>query len=355
MTRRVIALLGLVTGCGHAASGSAASGDAGGIVADAKPNPCADAEVPPSTLECTGLYSDFATKTIAPTMRAYAPAVPLWSDGAEKQRWIELPPGQKIDASDPNEWVFPVGTKVFKQFSYGGRRVETRLFQKIAPNEWVHATYAWNETETATHISYGESVTTADGGTWLIPAPGDCESCHRGRSDRILGFEEVNLGLPGASGMPLSKLVAEGLLDPEPPLFALGIGDDGTGLDAPALAWLHVNCGVTCHNANEGATAYGAGMRLRLDPRKLDTSPPDSSWDPLRTTIGVPCTSGSVAGQPRIAPGDPANSVIAQLISQRGGLQMPPAPLSRFVDTPDVAAVKAWIAQLPVPDAGADD
>jgi len=357
MTRRVVALLAIVTACGHAAGG-ASPGDAGGVGdagADAAPSACGSGEVPPSTLECAGLYSDFATKTIASTMHAYTPAVPLWSDGAEKQRWIELPAGKKIDASDPDEWVFPVGTKVFKQFSYGGRRVETRLFQKVAPNEWVHATYAWNETETATQISYGESVATADGGSWLIPSPGDCDSCHHGRSDRILGFEAVNLGLPGASGMPLSRLVADDLLDPPPPLGALSIGDDGTGLDAPALAWLHVNCGVTCHNANEGATAYGAGMRLRLDPRWLDGSTPDSSWDPLRTTLGVACTSGSVAGRPRIAPGDPGDSVIVQLISQRGSLQMPPPPLSRFVDTPDVAAVRAWIAKLPGgPDGGSD-
>jgi hypothetical protein len=96
-------------------------------------------------------------------------------------------------------------------------------------------------------------------------------------------------------------------------------------------------------------------MRLRLDPRWLDGSTPDSSWDPLRTTLGVACTSGSVAGQPRIAPGDPGDSVIVQLISQRGSLQMPPPPLSRFVDTPDVAAVRAWIAKLPGgPDAGSD-
>jgi len=358
MNRRAIAILGIVAGCGGRTAEIAlpgeldSSSDAGD---DAAPSACGDAGVPPSTLECAGLYTDFATKTVAPTMQAYTPSVPLWSDGAEKQRWIELPPGKTIDASDPNEWVFPVGTKVFKQFSYGGRRVETRLFQKVGDNDWVHATYAWNASETATQISYGETVATADGGTWLIPSPGDCDSCHHGRSDRILGFEAVNLGLPGASGMPLSRLVAEGLLDPPPALGALSIGDDGTGLDAPALAWLHVNCGVTCHNANEGSTAYGAGMRLRLDPRWLDGSTPGSSWDPLRTTLGVPCTSGSVAGQPRIAPGDPGDSVIVQLISQRGGLQMPPPPLSRFVDTPDVAAVRAWIAKLPGgADAGSD-
>ena len=43
----------------------------------------------------------------------------------------------------------------------------------------------------------------------------------------------------------------------------LTIGDDGTGKDAPALVWIHENCGITCHNANEGSSGYGAGMLLR--------------------------------------------------------------------------------------------
>lgn len=358
MTRRTIVLLVLATGCGESAAGSGPPTDAGtaaDALVDAAPNACADAGVPPSTLECAGLYSDFAKKTVAPNVHPYTPAVPLWSDGAEKQRWIELPPGQKIDASDPNEWVFPVGTKVFKQFSYGGRRVETRLFQKVATNEWDHATYKWNATETATTISYGESVATP-AGAWLIPSPQDCDACHHGRSDRILGFEAVNLGLPGADGYTLGRLVQLGLVTPAPSNTTLVIGDDGTGLDAPALAWLHVNCGVTCHNANEGASGFGAGMRLRLDPRWLDGNAPNATWDPIATTVGVPCTGGSFGGQPRIVPGDPAGSILVQLISQRGvGMQMPPAPLSRVVDTPNVDAVKAWISALPAPpDAGSD-
>ena len=174
------------------------------VAPDAPSDPCADAGAPPSTLECAGLYADFASKTLSRNAQAYAPAVPLWSDGATKERWIELPTGQKIDASDPNEWTFPIGTKLFKQFTYQGKRVETRMFQKTAANYWVHATYAWSADETATTISYGGTVPVdADGGTWVIPTADDCDSCHRGRTDRILGFEQVSLGLEGATGLTL--------------------------------------------------------------------------------------------------------------------------------------------------------
>jgi hypothetical protein len=389
MKRIAVALFGLLAACGSGDDSSVAvPGDAssdlpsappidGGATLDAAsldtgapdasdggdgaPDPCADAASPPATLACTGLYSDFASQTLSPSAKPYAPATPLWSDGATKLRWIELPPGQTIDVTDPNEWIFPVGTKLFKQFTYGGVRVETRMFQKTAANYWVRATYAWNASQTEAPISYGATVPVdADGGTWVIPTNDDCDSCHRGRSDRILGFEQVSLGLEGATGLTLLQLVVQGLVTPAPTQVNLRIGDDGTGLDGPALAWLHINCGVTCHNANENSEGYGAGMRLRLDPAWLDGSPATSSvWDPLRTTINVPGVSGSIAGIPRILPGSPSGSAIVQLTTERGTLQMPPIA-SRFVDTTDVALVETWIQHMPsgdtgVPEAGVSD
>ena len=89
-------------------------------------------------------------------------------------------------------------------------------------------------------------------------------------TDHILGFEEISLGQSGALGLTLSELVQAGLVTSAPAQTQLTVGDDGTGAAGPALAWLHVNCGVTCHNANSNATAYGVGMRLRLDPALLD-------------------------------------------------------------------------------------
>ncbi len=352
-----------VADAGYAVDAGPPSGEGGAVAA------CAGATVPPSTLSCTGLYADIATKTLAPGVRSYLPAIPLWSDGAQKARWIQLPPGTRIDATNPSEWTFPVGTKVWKEFSRNGKRVETRLFQKVdngPPAYWVHATYAWNADESAAVASGGGDITLGgDGGTYHIPTFAECEECHNGRSDHILGFEQVSLGLEGAKGLTLSELASEGLVAPAPAQTSLTIGDDGTGAAAPALGWLHINCGVTCHNANSNATAYSAGMRLRLDPALLDGRALDpSAVDSLKTTVGVPATSPGWI-QPvhwtRIAPGDPGHSLLAQLISNRGtnnavGGQMPPIATS-IVDTVDVASVVNWISKMPAPpviDAGSD-
>jgi hypothetical protein len=364
--RAALLLAALATGCGNgddnSATVSAAStmdatapveaGDepvveAGPDVVDAAVDPCADAAVPPPTIACTGLYADLATKEISPNALAYTPATPLWSDDAQKQRWIELPPNTTIDIRNANEWNFPVGTKLFKEFRLNGKRVETRMFQKTTETFWVYATYAWNADDSAATINFGGPVPVGDGGvTWTIPTNDDCNECHRGRQDRILGFEQVSLGLPGAQGLTLAQLVERGLVMPAPASVSLNVGDDGTGLAAPALGWLHVNCGVTCHNSNPAAAGNGAGMLLRLDPTQLDGSPPNpQTWNILKTTINVPCVSGSLAGLPRIRPDNVAASAIHLVINQRGALQMPPIA-SQIVDKPDVAIVAAWIASM---------
>jgi hypothetical protein len=337
--------------------------DAGGVTdggAGESHDECVDEGVPPSTLRCTGLYADIAKKTLASRVHFYQPAVPLWSDNAEKMRWIELPPGTQIDTSDPNEWTFPVGTKVWKEF---------RIFQKIEsgpPPYWVHATYAWNADESAAVATGGGDISLdSNRGPYHIPTFAECEKCHNGRTDHILGFEQVSLGQQGAQGLTLSELASQGLVAPVPTRTQLSIGDDGTGAAAPALAWLHVNCGVTCHNANSNAAAYGLGMRLRLDPALLDGRPPTvSDFDSMRTTIGVVAHSPGWV-QPvhwtRIVPGDASHSLLAQLISNRGTDnpvrgQMPPIA-SSIVDTVDVANVVNWIERLPSApaiDAGSD-
>jgi hypothetical protein len=361
--RITLALLASVAACGGTLAPtpkeSATEGGAE-ISADPYAAVCAGSAVPPSTLKCTGLYSDIVNKVIADGVRAYVPATPLWADFATKNRWIYLPPGTKIDATDPNEWIFPVGTKVWKEFSRDGRRVETRMFEKVMTGFWARTTYAWNSDSTDANVSGGADIPwTSDGGVYHIPTPDECDQCHRGRNDHILGFEQVSLGLDGAMGLTLTELVAEQLISPVPARTSLTVGDDGTGLAAVPLQWLHINCGTTCHNDNANSTAYGSSMRLRLDPTLLDGR---SSVDfPSRqTTLGALASTPSWLGQMRIDPGDPAHSLIIELITNRGtdnpvGNQMPPIA-TLIVDSTDAQNVIDWVAKMPKPpsDAGSE-
>src|SRR6187401_1831200 len=94
----------------------------------------------PARLRLTGLYASQAGELIAPDVRSYRPRFELWSDGASKRRWLWLPPGAQIDASDMDAWQFPIGTKFWKEFARDEVRVETRLLQR-QPDGWIGVAY----------------------------------------------------------------------------------------------------------------------------------------------------------------------------------------------------------------------
>ena len=113
-------------------------------------------DVPPdadplATLFGTGLCVDHACTQINSGIYAYTPRWPLWADAASKRRWIYLPPGTQIDTTDMDHWDFPIGTKLWKEFSVNGVRVETRLIEKVASNntqsDWYYVAYQWNATQ----------------------------------------------------------------------------------------------------------------------------------------------------------------------------------------------------------------
>lgn len=307
---------------------------------------------PPDLLSCTGLYSDIAAKTLATGVREFAPAVPLWSDGTVKKRWIYLPPGTKIDISDPDSWRFPLGTKFFKEFVWEGKRVETRLFWKVGDenplSDWVRTAYKWNDAETEATRSGGEMVVVA-GHNYEIPTTTQCDQCHKGRVDRALGFETVLLGLPGATGVTLSTLRSEDLVMGGTLPTNVSIGDDGTGHGADALGWLHVNCGVSCHNGNPASEAYKTDLRMLIRTAEADGRAP-TGFDTFTTTLDVPVVtgrwmSGMWAGDPRIAPGSAADSVLYSLVSTRDPVdmrdQMP--PIGTVIVPPEAMLIRDWI------------
>src|SRR5688500_13196261 len=76
----------------------------------------------PARLSETGLFADVKAGTLAPGVRAFRLQFELWSDGAAKRRWVALPEGGRIDTSDMDAWRFPVGTRLWKEFTRDGVR-----------------------------------------------------------------------------------------------------------------------------------------------------------------------------------------------------------------------------------------
>jgi hypothetical protein len=169
--------------------------------------------VAPMLLSQTGLYGDFATRTLANGIVPYEPRYPLWSDGAAKTRLLFLPPGTQIDTADMDNWVFPVGTKVWKEFRQDGVLVETRLVYRVGAGAWWLSAYVWRADGTDADAS-AFGVRNALGTTHDVPPQLACLSCHMGVRDTVIGVSALELsGLANPDGgSAINELVSMGLL-----------------------------------------------------------------------------------------------------------------------------------------------
>src|SRR6185436_16483473 len=83
---------------------------------------------PPGTGPLPRLLSQTGLKD--PRVVGFTPRYPLWTDGAEKQRFIRVPDGTAVEAADVEHFTFPIGTQLWKHFSFGGRKIETRYIER---------------------------------------------------------------------------------------------------------------------------------------------------------------------------------------------------------------------------------
>ena len=344
--------------------GSATLNDAGSdaavVYVDGGPCPDAGGDAP-NDLRCTGLYADFAAKTVDPNNKSYTPGVILWSDGAQKSRWLYLPPGTKIDTSDMDQWSFPVGTKVWKEFAFSGQKIETRYFEKVAAaatdgglGEWVWASYQWSSDQT-TALRNDPGMLDAGPGNYEIPSHSDCAQCHNGgKRDKLLGVEALALGLASSGGQNLAALQSAGLLTVDPPSTTTYVPDDTKG-SKEALGYLHMNCGVSCHNDNPNALCVGSHLYMRLSATDAfaDAGKGAVANTPTYlTAVGVEPSvyAGQfdpLSGYRRIVSGNVALSEIPAVDSVRGEADQMPPIATHQVDEAGVGFVTTWIAASP--------
>lgn len=313
--------------------------------------------VPPRRLGETGLYAGGRTEVVDASRRPFTPQYPLWSDGAVKRRWVYLPEGTTIDAGDAGEWRFPVGTRFWKEFSFKGRKVETRFLWKASGARWVAASYVWNEEGTDAVLAPESGVPgvaeLAPGRRHAIPSRTDCAACH-GPQQAPLGFNALQLSTdrdPNAiHGEPLTPdmltlktLVHERLLShaPEdlvarPPRIATA--DPRT---RAVLGYLAANCGA-CHDGTNTIAALVPSLKHTDLMRDGDAA--------ARALIGRP-TRWQAPGQPEGAtvladPASPGSSaLLLRMASRRPSSQMP--PLGTVVrDQEAVDVIREWIETL---------
>jgi hypothetical protein len=306
----------------------------------------------PKTIKETGLFPgapDFSKRPAS--LREYVPDPPLWSDGLEKQRFLLLPQGTKIDNRDGKRWDFPIGTVFIKTFfddgGAGHRPIETRIIRRIggpdAFDQYEYAVYKWNPEGTDAELLDLEAgrtpvmITIKSLGapfTHLIPDRPDCEQCHASNgkvAQTFIGFDELRLNSPGPTGAGKQLQDMAALFTQAPPAKPAEIADaDARMLRIKRFAF--GNC-VHCHNG---------GRLFDLHPEML-----------VANTVGKMADASGIAppaGWLRVVPGKPEMSILfveTRATALPTGLKaMPPVGVA-VPQAESVTDLKAWIMSLP--------
>jgi hypothetical protein len=281
----------------------------------------------PAQLSQTGLFADMQTETLAPGVAPFTPRFELWSDGATKRRWIYLPPDARIDSSDPDAWNFPPGTKLWKEFTRDGVRVETRLQWKHGPAalDWAMAAYVWDADDAALAP---EGRTDAAGTQHDVPSASQCLGCHTGTRAGVLGFSAVQLPERDLADLVAANRFTTAVAPTTIP------GDDTT---RAALGYLHANCSH-CHNQRRPE---------RTGPRCFD---PQRSFDFMLRTDELATASATATYRTAIggviAPGRPDASNILVRIRSRDEWWGMPALGTEDVDKAGIQVLERWIRTL---------
>ena len=332
-------------------------------LAAAAPSPSAStgSTRPPRLLSETGLYLTTGDRLLVDLRnRPFSPQYPLWSDGARKARWVRLPDGATIDARDVDRWDFPVGTQFWKEFTFGTRKVETRLLRKDGPASWTFASYVWNDDQSDAELApeggIPNVVEVAPGRRHSIPGVEDCRACHDSARTEVLGFSALQLSddrdpnAPHAERLTpdmvtLQTLADEALLMPAHP----GLFKEPPRIGAPdaqtraVLGYLSTNCG-SCHNEESSLASLGLLLKARLQPTR------GSAVDPVarlfRPTSKWQIPNAGEGESAYVTPSAPdLSALLVRMRSRRPSSQMPPLG-TVLHDREAIDLVGTWIARL---------
>lgn len=302
----------------------------------------------------------------------YSLNTPLFSDYAEKARFVKLPENQTAMYNDKEVLDFPKGTTIIKNFYFpndfrnptmGRRIVETRLLIH-EENGWKAYEYVWNDEQTDAFLEVAGDVKEVsyvylDGKKkkhkYSIPNLNQCKGCHNrnekmspiGPSARQLNGDFIDnfntdrvlnpIGVHDNQLLSWQKMgILTGLPDiasvPKAPVW----NDSKTGsLDERARIWLDINC-AHCHRPEGPASTSG----LNLSIHNTDM-----------TTLGIekaPVAAGRGTGDKKfdIVEGHPEQSILLyRLESTDPGVMMPEVGRLQ-VHKESVVLIKEWIKNM---------
>jgi uncharacterized repeat protein (TIGR03806 family) len=318
-------------------------------------------ETPAPTLQAYRLFTDDGAHHPNAGVTPYALNTPLFSDYAEKARYLYLPPGTHARYRAQRALDLPVGAVLIKSFAYPAdfrqpdekvRTLETRLLIHRKAG-WTALAYVWNDDGTQARLKRAGTridvaFVDAQGRSrqvdYKVPNANQCKECHS-LSGQIapIGVKARNLNgdfaYPEGRENQLAHWTRTGLLQGAPAADKAprtAVWDDASEpLEARGRAYLDGNCGH-CHNAR--GMASNTGLFLDLEETR-----------PSKAGVGKrPVAAGRGAGDLEldVDPGHPDASIIPyRMASTEPGVMMPELGRS-VVHEEGLALVRAYIASM---------
>ena len=308
-------------------------------------------ETPAPKLSDYRLFADAGGREPAAGMVRYTLNTPLFSDYAEKFRYVWMPAGTTATYTDTGVLEFPIGTTIVKNFAYPAdfrapdanvRLIETRLLVRRAAG-WVPLSYVWNAAQTEAvlkragmrvPVSFIDAKGAAQTLDYAVPNTNQCKQCHQqGDTATPIGPTAANL----TDGTQLQRWAASGRLTglPATPPRLARWDDPAAPLPDRARAYLEVNCGH-CHSP--AGFASNSGLYLQHDE-------PDPAHQGINKRP-VAAGRGSGGREFGIAPGAPDASILVhRMESNEPGVMMPQFGRT-VVHDEGVALVRAYVAGL---------
>ena len=150
---------------------------------------------PPKKLSEYGFFQDMNNQIPSDGVLPYDLISPLFSDYADKLRFIYIPENKTAAYRQNKVFDFPNGTALIKTFAYlnnyqnsniSKQLLETRLLIK-KNNEWVNVSYIWNDDQNEAFLSIaGKTISTKfinEYGNlvdvrYRVPNINQCKECH---------------------------------------------------------------------------------------------------------------------------------------------------------------------------------
>ncbi|MDA0754699.1 MAG: hypothetical protein O3A43_01535 [Proteobacteria bacterium] len=315
-------------------------------------------EKPPLRLSEYGFFTNMNSQLPSKGVLPYTLKSQLFSDYADKLRFIYIPKN-KFALNVPDKvFDFPDGTALIKTFAYLNQHtgsnlpsqlLETRLLIK-KNGEWSNISYIWNKDQNEAFLSIaGKTITTkfinSNGELkdvrYRVPNINQCKECHQvNKTITPIGPKARNLNTAYAyndgSMNQIEKWHKLGWIDSEYPIKSMvDWADQSANLDDRARSYLDINCGH-CHI--EGGSADTSGLYLNFnESRKIN--------------LGVykkPVATGRASNNLKysIVPGNPEESILLyRMQSLDPGIMMPES--GRALEHSEaIQLVSKWIKNL---------